>query len=160
MAQGEEMINIQQIQTWRDGGPKLRQYLNNATPDMYDIPCEPGTWSIRELVIHMTDTDTIAIDRMKRIITEDNPTLLWADETAYVKKLCCAKQSLDDALLLFETGRRQFARVLESLPTETFDRIGTHNKAGILKLADFIPMYIGHLDHHLKFLAGKIEKLK
>lgn len=154
------MITKELIHTWRDGGTKLRQYLNGVTPDMYDTPCSPGTWSIRELVIHMADTDAIAIDRMKRIITEDNPTLLWADETAYVKKLCCEKQSLEDALLLFEVGRRQFARVLENLPVESFSRIGTHNKAGVLKLADFIPMYIGHLEHHLEFLAGKIEKLR
>ncbi|MBN2063968.1 MAG: DinB family protein [Sedimentisphaerales bacterium] len=150
----------QQIQTWRDGGARLRQYLTGVTPAMLDIPCAPGTWSIRELVIHLADTDAIAIDRMKRIITEDNPTLLWADETAYVKKLCCEKQSLEDALLLFEVGRRQFARVLDNLPDESFNRTGIHNKAGQLKLADFIPMYIGHLDHHLEFLAGKIEILR
>ena len=47
----------------------------------------PGDWSIQELVIHLADSDAIAIDRMKRILTEDNPPLLNADETAYVHRL-------------------------------------------------------------------------
>jgi hypothetical protein len=47
----------------------------------------PGDWSIQELVIHLADSDAIAIDRMKRILTEDNQPLLDADETAYVDRL-------------------------------------------------------------------------
>jgi hypothetical protein len=66
---------------------------------------------LEALIIHLADSDCIAIDRMKRMLTEDNPPLLSADETAYVQRLARHEQSLDDALTLFEVGRRQFARV-------------------------------------------------
>ena len=33
----------------------------------------PGKWSIKELVVHLADSDSISIDRMKRILTEDDP---------------------------------------------------------------------------------------
>ena len=36
---------------------------------------------------------------MKRILIEDNPPLLYADETEYVRKLFPHEQSLDDAIL-------------------------------------------------------------
>ena len=45
-------------------------------------------------------SDAIGIDRMKRVITEDNPPLLYADESAYVQRLFPHDQSLDDAVAL------------------------------------------------------------
>src|SRR5205085_3009846 len=110
------------------------------------------TWSILELVLHLTDSDCIAIDRMKRMLIEDNPPLLYADETAYVDRLFSHEQSLEDALTLFEVGRRQFARVLRKLPDEAFERRGMHNRRGTMTVGGMVKDYIGHVDHHLQFL--------
>jgi hypothetical protein len=119
----------------------------------------PGDWSIQELVIHVVDSDAIAIDRMKRILTEDNPPLLYADETAYNARLFPDEQSLEDALTLFDVGRRQWARVLRKLPDEAFSRHGTHNRRGIMTLGEMVEGYIKHLDHHLVFLRAKRDRL-
>ena len=119
----------------------------------------PGDWSILELVIHLTDSDYIAIDRMKRMLTEDNPPLLYADETAYVQKLATHEQSLEDALTLLEVGRRQFARVLRALPDEAFERRGTHNRRGVVTVGDSVLGYIKHVDGHLPFLLEKRARL-
>src|SRR6266508_964974 len=78
----------------------------------------PGDWSILEVVVHLADSDCLSIDRMKRILIEDHPPLLYADETAYVRRLFPHEQSLDDAILIMEVERRQFARVLRKLPAE------------------------------------------
>src|SRR4051812_28959643 len=72
----------------------------------------PGAWSILEVVVHLADSDAVSIDRMKRMLTEDDPLLLYADETAYVARLHTHAQDLEDALTLLEVGRRQWARVL------------------------------------------------
>ena len=114
---------------------------------------------IQEIVVHLTDSDEIAIDRMKRIVIEDNPTQLYADESAYIERLYPHEQSLDDALTLFETGRRQFARVLRKLPDSAFDRVGTHNKKGRVTLGEMVQSYVDHVQDHMKFLVAKREKL-
>ncbi len=119
----------------------------------------PGKWSILELVVHLADSDGIAIDRMKRIIAEDNPTLLSFDENAYIERLHTHEQSLEDAVTLFEVSRRQFTRVLERLPDSAFARIGTHNVRGPVSVTDLLQTYCDHLDHHLKFLYGKRQQL-
>ena len=85
--------------------------------------------------------------------------LLYADETAYVRLLASHEQSLEDALTLFEVGRRQFARVLRALPDEAFDRRGTHNRRGTLTVGDQVQNYIKHVDDHLAFLVKKRERL-
>jgi uncharacterized damage-inducible protein DinB len=144
-------------------GPRLRQAVAGLSPEELTARPGPGDWSILELVIHLADSDSIAIDRMKRMLIEDNPPLLYADETAYVRLLASHEQSLEDALTLFELGRRQFARVLRALPDEAFDRLGTHNRRGILTVGGSVKDDIDHVDHHLAFLVEKrarLEKLR
>lgn len=147
------------INHYSAGGAKLRRALEGLTrQDLLARP-GPGQWSIQEVVIHLADSDAIAIDRMKRILTEDNPPLLYADETAYTQRLYCHEQSLEDALVLFEVGRRQFARVLHQLSDEDFLRRGTHNRRGEVTVGSMVADYIYHLDHHLEFLYAKRAKL-
>jgi len=138
---------------------RLRQAVAGLSQEELTARPGPGDWSILELVIHLTDSDCIAIDRMKRMLTEDEPPLLYADETAYVRKLATHEQSLEDALILFEVGRRQFARVLRALPDEAFERRGIHNRRGALTVGGSVKDYIRHVDHHLTFLAEKRSRL-
>jgi hypothetical protein len=152
-------MNRDLIETYAAGGQELRQSVEGLTSENLLARPGPGNWSIQELVIHLADSDEIAIDRMKRIVTEDNPPLLYADETAYVERLFHDQQSLEDALTLFEVGRRQWSRVLRLLPEDAFSRKGTHNRKGIVTLGGMVEGYIKHLDHHLEFLKAKRERL-
>jgi uncharacterized damage-inducible protein DinB len=61
---------------------RLRQAVSGLAQEDLTARPGPGDWSILENVIHLADSDAISIDRMKRMLAEDNPTLLYADETA------------------------------------------------------------------------------
>jgi hypothetical protein len=147
------------IDKFAAGGPELRKAVDGLTRD--DLLATPGSgdWAIQQVIVHLADSDAIAIDRMKRVITEDNPTFLYADETAYVRELFCYDQSIGDAVLLFEVGRRQFARVLRNLPDGAFERAGTHSTRGRITLRGLVSEYVEHLEHHLQFLYAKRERL-
>jgi hypothetical protein len=119
----------------------------------------PGLWSVQECVIHVADSDAILIDRMRRILTEENPTFFSADETAYIERLFPHEQSLEDAFTLLELGRSQMARTLRLLPDEAFDRMGTHNLAGPVTLGDLVEKATRHLERHAKFIAQKRASL-
>ena len=140
-------------------GEKLRLAVAGLSQAELTARPGPGSWSILEVVHHLTDSDLICIDRMKRILTEDNPHLLYADETAYVERLHTHEQALEDALLLFEVGRRQWARVLRRLPDEAFLRQGTHNRSGKVTLGGLVASYVKHVDDHLEFVLGKRANL-
>ena len=119
----------------------------------------PGKWSTLELIVHLADTDAIVIDRMKRVIAEDRPKLLGADEDAYIARLHPHSQSMEDAVTLLDVGRRQFGRLLTQLPDIDFDRTGTHNSAGVVSIKGMLKSYTDHIDYHLKFVAGKRKNL-
>jgi uncharacterized damage-inducible protein DinB len=152
-------MNHALIESFAAGGETLRQAVQGLSREDLLARPGPGDWSIQELVIHVVDSDAIAIDRMKRILTEDNPPLLYADETAYNDRLFPEEQSLEDAVTLFDVGRRQWARVLRKLPDDAFARQGTHNRRGVMTLGEMVEGYIKHLEHHLVFLRAKRDRL-
>ena len=152
-------MNRQLIEQYVAGAGELRRAVTGLTSEELRARPGPGAWSVLEVVVHLVDSDAISIDRMKRILTEDNPPLLYADETAYVERLHTHEQDLEDALLLFEAGRRQWARVLRRLPAEAFLREGTHNRKGKVTLGELVGTYVKHVDDHLKFVLGKRANL-
>jgi hypothetical protein len=152
-------MDMSLIDQFEAGGPKLRRATAGLSPTELTARPGPGKWSILELVVHVVDSDAIAIDRMKRILIEDNPPLLYADESAYIERLFPHEQSLDDAVTLFEVGRRQHARLLRKLPAEAFERYGTHNRKGRMTVGGMVRDYIDHLDYHLGFLHAKRERM-
>jgi uncharacterized damage-inducible protein DinB len=147
------------IDAYEAAPARLRAACAGLTRDELTARPGPGAWSILEVVVHIADSDAISIDRMKRILTEDNPPLLYANETAYVERLHTHAQDLEDALALLEVGRRQWARVLRLLPDDAFERTGQHNRRGTVKLGGLVADYIAHIDDHLKFVYGKRANL-
>ncbi|HSQ54584.1 MAG TPA: DinB family protein [Gemmata sp.] len=147
------------IEKYAAAPAKLRAAVSGLSREELTARPGPGKWSILEVVVHIADSDAISIDRMKRILIEDNPPLLYADETAYVDRLFTHEQDLEDALVLLEVGRRQWARVLRRLPDAAFARAGQHNRRGRVTLGEMVQDYIEHIDDHLKYIVGKREKL-
>jgi uncharacterized damage-inducible protein DinB len=143
------------IEQFEKGGEKLRLAIRGLTAEDMKKPCEPGTWSIHQIVIHMCDSDLVGTERIKRVIAMDNPTLLAYDETAFNNALYPHEQSVEDALTIFELNRRQTARILRKLPDGVFDRKGQHNEDGEKTLRGLVQTYVDHLEHHLKFIHGK-----
>ena len=147
------------IEAYVAGPAKLRAAVAGLTHEELTARPGPGAWSVLEVVVHIADSDAISIDRMKRMLSEDNPALLYADETAYVERLHTHAQDLEDALTLLEVGRRQWARVLRLLPDEAFARTGQHNRRGTVTVGEYVASYVDHIDDHMKFIVGKREKL-
>jgi hypothetical protein len=60
---------------------------------------------------------------------------------------------------VFEKNRLLTAEILRRLPKAAFARKGHHNEHGDMTLADLLKTYVGHLEHHLKFIREKRKLL-
>jgi hypothetical protein len=141
------------------GSGKLRPAIAGLTQEDLVARPGPGKWSIQELVIHLVDSDFVGMDRMKRVIAESNPPLIGFDENLWIEHHAPHEQSLEDALTLFEAGRRQMTRILRSLPEAAFARSGIHSERGPLTLENLVQTFVTHVDHHLTFLHEKRDRL-
>jgi len=147
------------IDQFERGGEKLALAIRGLTDE--DLKCVPipGKWSIQQVVIHLMDSDLIAVDRMKRTIAEDRPTLIGYDESKFAANLFYDEQSAENAVTIFDLNREEFAKVLRKLPAAAWERVGMHNERGPTTLAKQLEYYAKHLDHHLKFIHEKRAKM-
>ena len=143
------------IDQYEAGGPQLSLAIRGLQPEDMVRPCEPGRWSIQQVVIHLADTEMIFAERIKRIIAEDNPRLIVADENRWVERLAIDAQSAEDAAALTELTRRQMTRILRAVPADAWARTGEHSVAGPITVTDAVRKCVNHLEHHLKFIHGK-----
>lgn len=114
----------------------------------------PG-WSVREIVAHLADSDLVGTDRMRRVAAMEDPTLLPYDQDAFAARLGYATADVVLAAEAFRANRLLMADVLRRLPAAAFDRAGTHTERGRMTLADLVGVYVGHLEHHMRFLRDK-----
>jgi hypothetical protein len=118
-----------------------------------------GKWSTLEVVCHLADFDPILADRMKRVIAEEKPALLGADEKCFAARLAYHQRDLEEELTIIERTRQQLARILRTLPDEALERVGVHNERGPRTLEQLLTGATAHIPHHLKFIEDKRRAL-
>jgi hypothetical protein len=119
----------------------------------------PGTWSIQQIVVHVVDSDLMGTERMKRVIAEEIPLLVYADENAWVARLTPEKLDVHQAAQLFALNRAYTAAMLSEQPADAFARYGIHTRAGKKTLLDIVNGFSDHLDGHLVHLRNKRKML-
>ncbi len=142
-------------------GPKaLRAAVEGMTDEQLDARPFPDKWTTREVVAHLADFDPIIADRMKRVIAEDEPTVLGADQTAYAKRLAYDKRDVGEELAIIELTRSQMAKILRTLKPEDYQRIGNHNERGPFTLENLLAgSGVNHIANHLRFIEEKKKAL-
>jgi|CXWL01.1.fsa_nt_gi uncharacterized damage-inducible protein DinB len=138
----------------RDADIPARSIVGLTEAQLDALPI-PNTWSIRQIVVHLMDSDLIAAYRMKRIIAEDRPRLDVWDENAFVPNLHYEKLSATKAAELFKANRLFMADILRNLPADAFERVALHPDVGELPLRELVRLYVHHVHHHLAFIEKK-----
>lgn len=120
--------------------------LNN---EELDKSYAPGKWSIRTILHHLADTESILFDRIRRVISEPRQVIWAFDQDAWVKNLSYDKRPLPLSKELYSatrTGIIYYADLhyekngnLEFVHSETgvrtlkdeFDKVPIHNQSHI-----------------------------
>ena len=114
----------------------------------------PGAWSAKEIVIHMADSETVVVDRMKRVIAEERPPLRTMYQELWTRRLRYAELDHRPYLPLFKLLRETMAGVLRTLDEADFERVGVHDELGDITLQGLIVRYAEHAENH----AAQIER--
>ena len=149
----------QQIDAYLAGPAALRTATAGLTRDQLTARPVPGKWSALEVVCHLADFDPILADRMKRIIAEDRPQLLGADEKRFAAALAYHERDLEEELTIIERTRSQLARILRTVKPEALQRVGVHSERGPRTLEQLLTGAINHIPHHVHFIHDKRKAL-
>ena len=150
---------IQLIHEYLAGPKLLRGAVRGMTREQLMARPIPGKWSTLEVVCHLVDFDPIHADRMKRVIAEEQPTLVGADENRFAEKLAYHDRDVEEELTILEATHSQMAKILQRLPESDLERIGIHSERGPRTLQQLLETCIQHIPHHVKFIEEKRRAL-
>ncbi|MEO1058682.1 MAG: DinB family protein [Actinomycetota bacterium] len=117
-----------------------------------DRPHRPGEWTIKEILLHISDDERIYAYRALRFARNDLTELPSFDQDAVAAHSDANNRSLDSLLDEYRTVRHSTLTLFEGVPDDALERIGT---------ADGNPMSVraaafhiaGHEAHHLASIA-------
>lgn len=115
-----------------------------------DFVTAPGKWSIRQIIAHLADSETVYAHRMRQVIAEENPTLVAFDQEAWARNLDYARRKPKQSL---ETARRVRAEnyeLLKDVPEAAFARTGNHTERGPITLLQILEGAAGHTESHAR----------
>src|SRR5947199_536122 len=99
------------IDSYLAGPRELRRAVAGLTREEVLARPVPGNWSTLEVVCHLADFDPILADRMKRIIAEDRPALIGADEQRFATSLAYHQRDVEEELAIITYTRSQMSRI-------------------------------------------------
>ena len=153
------MTVIDHIDRYLDGPSLVRASVEGLTEEQLKTRCEPGKWSILEVVCHFTDFEIVYADRIKRILAEDNPTLFGGDPDDFADTLAYHDRNLATELTLIEAIRLHVAEILRTISADQWELHGTHSVDGPISIVELVERITGHIPHHLKFVEEKKQRL-
>lgn len=115
-----------------------------------------GGWTGKEVLLHIKDSETVFYDRLRRIISESNPLLLFFEQDLWQKHLNYMKQDISLAKNLFMITRESEIELIEMHLKKYAGKKGVHSRRGLMTMKELVEFLIWHTDHHIQ----QIKKIK
>ena len=113
-------------------------------------------WSIVEVVAHLGDTEERTLERVRRMLDEDNPTLPAFDQAALAVERGYHEMDAVGALQRFLDLRAEHVGLLESLDDAGWRRPGIHEEQGPMTVQLYESHIAGEDADHLAQIARMV----
>jgi hypothetical protein len=117
----------------------------------------PGKWTLRDLLIHISDTETVLLDRLRRIASDEKPLLAAFDQDRWAKALLYDSRDMHVVKLQFQAARRSIIELAAGLDESVDAKIGMHTEAGPITFGHVLKKVVDHTAHHLDQAKAAIE---
>jgi hypothetical protein len=141
------------IDQYRAGHAAVVDALAGADDAALDRRPGPGTWSAREIVHHLADSEMTAAIRLRRLLAEPNPLIVGYDQEQFAARLHYDRP-LAASLEAFRAARVCTAEILERLTDAEWQRTGSHSESGPYGVERWLDIYAEHAHKH----AGQIRR--
>jgi hypothetical protein len=118
----------------------------------------PGKWPVRFILHHLSDSETVLFDRIRRVLSEPRQVIWVYDQDAWAK-------GLDYATLPLELSRRIYESVRSAVIYYArlhYDEKGhlefVHSVTGVRTLKDEFDKVADHNEHHLAQIRAAVSR--
>ena len=149
------MSHAQLITEYLAGPQTLRIAVTGMTAEQINATPVPGKWSTKRVICHIADFEPVYVDRMKRVIAENEPMMMIGDPDLFAARLAYDQRDVEVELDFIEATRTHMEPILRSLVPSDFQRQGNHSEDGLITLEILLKNITDHIPHHLKFIEEK-----
>lgn len=133
---------------------KVIALLQALPPEKWDFRYAEGKWSVREMLLHIIDTERIFTYRALRIARNDQTPLPGFEQDDYVPFSNANNRSWNSLIAEYEAVREATIQLFKNFTPEMWQHTGTSSNKHISVLA-LAYVTAGHEIHHLNVLNNK-----
>jgi uncharacterized damage-inducible protein DinB len=108
---------------------KLEQQLLTLSDQVLSTPYAPGKWSIKDIILHITDTERVFLYRAMRFARNDKSPLPFFDENEFAREANANSMSLRKILKEYKTTRQATLAFFANQPAVILRRVGMASNA-------------------------------
>ena len=136
------------IARYRSGHAVIAESLAGIDEAGLDARPADGGWTPREVVHHTADSEMTSAVRLRRLIAEENPTIVGYDGDVFAERLHYADRPIEPALEAIAGARSTTVQILDRLTEAEWERTGTHTESGPYGVERWLEIYAFHCAEH------------
>jgi uncharacterized damage-inducible protein DinB len=135
----------------------LAAVIKGVSDAMLSKRPDDKSWSAKETLCHLRDTEESFMLRFQSIMEMDEPRFLPPDPDRWATERQYQRNDAGEALQAFRVRRDETLKFLRGLRREHWERGGLHATRGRMTIADFVGLIAGHDDNHLDQLRRALQ---
>lgn len=156
-----EKVTLENIQEWlKEIGTyttRLRETVGSLNEEELSKTYRDGSWTVRQLVHHIADSQLNMYQRLKLALTDENPTVPAFDEEKWAI-LPDTKLPVETSIKMLEGINERIVFLGSTLSEDQLDRSFIHQKNGKITVATKVAKLAWHEEHHLAHIQIALEK--
>ncbi len=118
----------------------------------------PGKWTVKQLLHHLADAETVLYERIRRAIAAPNQVIWNFDQDAWCEKLDYVNVPLEMNKPLFESTRNMVIYYAKKYYKSLGGNEFVHSSTGKRTLKDEFEKVAWHNEHHLEQIRQALRK--
>ena len=143
------------LHKYRTGHQAVVDALAGLRDEELDRSSGGDDWTPRQIVHHIADSEMTSAIRLRRLVAEDNPTIVGYDEKVFANSLT-RDRPIEPSLEATRWARESTMQILERLTEDEWKRAGTHTELGPYSVERWLEVYAAHCHDH----ADQIKKTR
>lgn len=136
------------LQHLRDNLQAFKDLVGSLSDEKLTTPCAEGEWTIKEIILHIVDTERVFEYRALRFARNDSTELPGFEQDPYVANSGANQRSIEDLLEEFTYVRMSTIALFNSFTEEVWKRSGLCNGHN-LSVRAALYIIAGHELHHV-----------
>ena len=117
----------------------------------------PGKWTVRYILHHLSDSETVFLYRIKRVISEPKQVIWVYDQEAWSRKLDYARAPLELGRSIYAASREAIKYCARMHYERSDDIKFVHSETGLRSLKDEFDKVVWHNQQHVRDIENALR---